>query len=106
MRTKEDIVGNWLPRYTDTSLDGFGTHVLLTNFISYVEEFARTENAEIRGRLKPMQTAASADGITIVNFGMGSPNAATICDLLSAIHPEAVLFLGKCGGLKAQAQGG
>lgn len=31
---------------------------------------------------------------------MGSANAATIIDLLSAIEPNAVLFLGKCGGLK------
>ena len=31
---------------------------------------------------------------------MGSANAATIMDLLSAIQPQAVLFLGKCGGLK------
>jgi AMP nucleosidase len=44
--------------------------------------------------------SASANGITLVNFGMGSPNAATIMDLLSAIDPKAVLFLGKCGGLK------
>ena len=43
---------------------------------------------------------ATAKGITIINFGMGSPNAATIMDLLTAIQPEAVLFLGKCGGLK------
>ncbi|HKE48565.1 MAG TPA: AMP nucleosidase, partial [Rhodanobacteraceae bacterium] len=39
-------------------------------------------------------------GITMINFGMGSPNAATVMDLLSAIAPKAVLFLGKCGGLK------
>ena len=106
MKTKDDIVGNWLPRYTDTPLDRFGNYVLLTNFISYTEEFARIENAEIRGRLKPMQTATSSDGITIINFGMGSPNAATICDLLSAVHPKAVLFLGKCGGLKRKLQVG
>jgi AMP nucleosidase len=43
---------------------------------------------------------ATADGITIINFGMGSPTAATVMDLLTAIEPEAVLFLGKCGGLK------
>ncbi|HSL86135.1 MAG TPA: AMP nucleosidase, partial [Bacteroidales bacterium] len=36
----------------------------------------------------------------IINFGMGSPNAATAMDLLSAVAPDAVLFLGKCGGLK------
>jgi AMP nucleosidase len=42
----------------------------------------------------------TAEGITIINFGMGSPTAATVMDLLPAIEPEAVLFLGKCGGLK------
>jgi AMP nucleosidase len=44
--------------------------------------------------------SATAGGITIINFGMGSPNAATIMDCLSAIKPEACVFLGKCGGLK------
>ena len=100
MKTKDEIVGNWLPRYTDTPLGSFGKYILLTNFISYVDQFARTENAEIRGQARPMQTATSADGITIINFGMGSPNAATVCDLLSAVHPKAILLLGKCGGLK------
>ena len=47
---------------------------------------------------------ATADGITIINFGMGSANAATIMDLLSAVKPKAVLFLGKCGGLKEKGQ--
>jgi predicted AMP nucleosidase len=46
----------------------------------------------------------TADGITLINFGMGSPNAATVMDLLSAIAPKAVLFLGKCGGLKRKNQ--
>jgi AMP nucleosidase len=31
---------------------------------------------------------------------MGSAMAATVMDLLSAVEPKAVLFLGKCGGLK------
>jgi len=100
VRTKEEIVTNWLPRYTDTPVDKFGKYILLTNFISYVHEFARREQAEIRGLHRPMQTVTSADGITMVNFGMGSPNAATICDLLSVVQPHAVLFLGKCGGLR------
>ena len=43
--------------------------------------------------------SASAEGITIIKFGMGSPNAAIIMDLLSAISPKACLFLGKCGGI-------
>jgi AMP nucleosidase len=54
---------------------------------------------EITGMDKPMQSA-TAEGITIINFGMGSPTAATVMDLLTAIQPKAVLFLGKCGGLK------
>ena len=72
MKTKQEIVENWLPRYTGLNLD------------------------------KPMRSA-TAEGITIINFGMGSPNAATIMDCLSAIKPLACLFLGKCGGLKKKS---
>jgi AMP nucleosidase len=99
MKTKEEIVKNWLPRYTGESLDKFGKYILLTNFSNYVRMFAEMHNVPIVGLDKPMQ-CATANSITIINFGMGSPTAATIMDLLSSIHPEAVLFLGKCGGLK------
>lgn len=99
MKTKEDIVKNWLPRYTGQQLGYFGKYILLTNFTNYVQLFAEWNNVEVVGLDKPMQ-CATADGITIINFGMGSPTAATIMDLLTAIEPEAVLFLGKCGGLK------
>jgi AMP nucleosidase, putative len=99
MKTKNEIVSNWLPRYTGTPLDGFGEHILLTNFGHYVERFAQENGVEVRGRDRPMPNA-TADGITLINFGMGSPNAATVMDLLSVIEPKAALFLGKCGGLK------
>lgn len=99
MKTKEEIVKDWLPRYTGTPLDQFGEYILLTNFIHYVELFAEKFNVEIMGKNKPMQTA-TANNITILNFGMGSAMAATAMDLLSAITPKAALFLGKCGGLK------
>lgn len=99
MKTKEEIVNDWLPRYTGRALDQFGEYILLTNFIHYVELFANRFNVEIMGKDKPMQTA-TANNITIINFGMGSAMAATCMDLLSAIHPKAALFLGKCGGLK------
>ena len=101
MKTKEDIVNNWLPRYTGKDLGAFGHYILLTNFTLYVELFAEWHNVKVEGREKNMPSATS-DGITIINFGMGSPNAATIMDLLSAIQPKAVLFLGKCGGLKSK----
>jgi AMP nucleosidase len=103
METKEEIVKNWLPRYTGTPLDKFGKLILLTNFDGYVNKFAEWHNVEIIGKDKAMCTA-TADGITIINFSMGSANAATIMDLLTAIQPQAVLFLGKCGGLKKRNQ--
>jgi len=99
MKTKEEIVQNWLPRYTGEQLENFGEYVLLTNFSNYVKMFAEWNNVPVIGEGKPMQ-CATAQNITIINFGMGSPTAATIMDLLSAIQPKAVLFLGKCGGLK------
>jgi len=99
MKTKKDIVNNWLPRYTGRKLSEFGKYIILTNFQLYVELFAKWHKVPILGKDKPM-TSATADDITIINFGMGSPNAATIMDLLSAISPKAVLFLGKCGGIK------
>ena len=103
MKTKAEIVANWLPRYTGTPLKDFGKHILLVNFTNYVEMFAQWHKVPIRGADKPMLNA-TADGITIINFGMGSAGAATVMDLLSAVKPEAVLFLGKCGGLKHVAK--
>jgi len=99
MKTKNEIVNNWLPRYTGRALADFGEYILLTNFQLYVELFAKWNKVKVLGLNKPMSSATSND-ITIINFGMGSPNAATIMDLLSAISPKAVLFLGKCGGIK------
>lgn len=100
LKTKEDIVNNWLPRYTARPLSEFGEYILLTNFSNYLKIFSEIhDNAPIMGLDKPMQSVTAA-GITIINFGMGSPMAATIMDLLSAISPKAVLFLGKAGGLQ------
>ena len=99
MKSKKEIVDNWLPRYTGVELENFGEYILLTNFSNYVYMFAEKFNIPVVGKDRPMQSATS-ENITIINFGMGSAMAATIMDLLSAINPKAVLFLGKCGGLK------
>jgi len=99
MKTKEEIVANWLPRYTGLELDQFGQYILLTNFGNYVKMFAKIHGVSVIGEDKPM-SCATADNITMINFGMGSANAATVTDLLTAIQPKAALFLGKCGGLK------
>ncbi|MDB5159344.1 MAG: nucleosidase [Mucilaginibacter sp.] len=100
LKTKAAIVANWLPRYTGRPLEEFGEYIILTNFSKYIQLFSEWHNnAPIMGVDKPMQSV-TADGITIINFGMGSSVAATVMDLLTAIHPKAVVFLGKCGGLK------
>lgn len=99
MKNKKEIVENWLPRYTGTAIKDFGKYILLTNFNNYVRMFAEWNKVEVNGADKQMANATK-DGISIINFGMGSANAATIMDLLSAVKPKACLFLGKCGGLK------
>lgn len=99
MRTKKEIVDNWLPRYTGTKLEDFGKYILLTNFTGYVNMFAEKFNVPVKGLDKAMPNATSGE-ISMINFGMGSANAATVMDLLTAIEPKGVLFLGKCGGLK------
>jgi len=99
LKTREEIVENWLPRYTGTSVGEIGQYILLTNFNQYVNLFAEWYDVPVKGQDRAMPSATSKN-ITIINFGMGSPNAATIMDLLSAASPRAVLFLGKCGGLK------
>jgi AMP nucleosidase len=103
VRTKQDIVSNWLPRYTGMALDDFKPHILLTNFDNYLDIFCQQTGAVVTVRDKAM-TVAIAEDMMMINFGMGSANAATMMDLLSAISPKAVLFLGKCGGLKRKNQ--
>jgi len=104
MLNKLDITRNWLPRYTGMPLDRFGDYVLLTNFHNYVHMFADQFGCDVYGEDRTMPAATNSDGLTIINFGMGSSNAATIMDLLSSIHPKGVLFLGKCGGLKQSSE--
>ena len=104
MKTKLEIASNWLPRYTGTSIDEFGDYILLTNFHNYVVSFAKQFGCDVKGESRPMQTATNSHGLSIINFGMGSANAATIMDLLVAREPKGVLFLGKCGGLKQSTE--
>jgi AMP nucleosidase len=104
MLDRLEITKNWLPRYTGMPLESFGDYILLTNFQHYVKRFSELFGCDIQGEGKPMQAATNSNGLTIINFGIGSANAATIMDLLSAIKPKGVLFLGKCGGLKKSAE--
>jgi hypothetical protein len=101
---KLQITRNWLPRYTGMPLEKFGKYILLTNFSNYVSRFAEQFNCRVYGEDRTMQASTNDDGLTIINFGMGSSNAATIMDLLGSVSPKGVLFLGKCGGLKESSE--
>lgn len=98
------IAKNWLPRYTGMPIDGFGDYILLTNFQNYLTKFAEKFRCDIQGIGRPMPCATNSAGLTLINFGIGSANAATIMDILIARQPKGVLFLGKCGGLKQSSE--
>jgi AMP nucleosidase len=104
MVTKLELVRDWLPRYTGMPLDEFGEYVLLTNFQNYLHSFAEQFNCNLYGEKRPMQASTNNAGLSIINCGIGSPNAAMIMDLLTAVRPKGVLFLGKCGGLKESTE--
>jgi len=59
MKTKEEIVQNWLPRYTGEKLENFGKYILLTNFSNYVYFFSEWHQVEVVGRdnVTPLQRA-------------------------------------------------
>ncbi len=100
MKSKREIAQNWLKRYTGSEPAELGNWILLTNFQNYVDRFAEKFDAKINGMGGPMTSSTNDSGLSIINFGYGSANAATIMDLLSSVKPKGVLFLGKCGGLK------
>lgn len=104
MQTKNEIVENWIYRYTGMPAGAFGDYTLLTNFQNYVVKFAEMFQVPVHGKDRAFSCAVNQDGLSIINFGMGSPNAATVMDLLSAVNPKGVLFLGKCGGLKKSTE--
>src|SRR5690606_24718404 len=100
VKRRGDIVNDRLPRDGGRSVEDSGEYIVLTDFSSDGQRSCQMhEGADIVGPDRARR-ACTADGITIINFGMGSPVAATVMDLLTAISPKAVLFLGKTGVLK------
>jgi len=84
---KHTLAKNWIHRYTGLPAEAYGDWILLTNFDTYIQKFAERFNVSIHGEGRPMQAAVNRDGLSIINFGMGSANAATVMDLLrSLIH--------------------
>lgn len=101
MLKKSELVPIYLKRYTGKEIDYFGKYIILTNFNSHLKYFAASFNEEIIfDGDEAMITCTNPEGITMINFGIGTSLAATVIDLLVAIRPKFIIFIGKCAGIK------
>ncbi len=88
-----------LERYTGSEISEFGSFILLVNFPRYLEDFAKLHDVPVRTG----HWAAAHDresGVSVINFGVGSPSAGIVTHCLSYLHQaRAVLMIGMCGGI-------
>jgi AMP nucleosidase len=98
------IASDSLERYSGSAVSDFQSRILITNFPSYVEAFARKRNLQILSGSAFSVVHSPTEKITLLNFGLGSPSAALVVELLSFLMPECILLLGMCGGLRRRYQ--
>ncbi|MDZ4678651.1 MAG: AMP nucleosidase [Oligoflexia bacterium] len=96
---KMAIARNMLERYTGSLAKEFNKHIILTNFEYYMDRFSKRYNAPLKSGSIMRVAHSKSLGVSIVDFKIGSPTAALVIEMLSAISPDAVLMLGMCGGL-------
>lgn len=53
MKTRKEIIENWLPRYTGLDLEDFGHYILLTNFKKYLDFFQKNIMLLLSMRMSP-----------------------------------------------------
>jgi AMP nucleosidase len=98
-KEKKKIALDMLERYTGHEIGDFQEQIILTNFHYYIERFNTLLPDAIYTSGSAFKASSSAKAkVTIIEFGIGSAMAALIAELLGAISPTAVLFLGMCGG--------
>ena len=95
-----------LEHYTGTSAEMFQRYVLLTNYDWHVEEFRAAlpgcVGPNSPGRQMPAwhHVLPGHTGVSMVNIGVGPPNAKTLTDHLAVLRPDMVLMIGHCAGLR------
>ena len=97
---REKMGRDSLERYTSSRVGDFQPFILLTNFSQYMELFSERSGGEILHGSLMAACHWPEEKISIVNFGVGSPVAALVIDLLAFVDPVAILMLGMCGGLR------
>ena len=97
---KWKIAANMLERYTGTAPEDFQKQIILTNFQHYLDRFSvLCQDAYITEGSAMNAVHSPEMGVSIIDFSIGSPNAALIIEILATAEPKAVLFLGLTGGL-------
>ncbi|MFZ9000233.1 MAG: AMP nucleosidase [Bacteriovoracaceae bacterium] len=97
---KAKIAKDMLERYTGHKFKDFQQQIILTNFHYYVERFNEIVPDPIYTQGSAFKASSSKkEQVTIIEFGVGSAMAALIGELMSAVGPRAVLFLGLAGAV-------
>lgn len=97
---REKIGRDSLERYTNSRVADFQPFILLTNFSLYMTLFSEISGVDVLEGSSMEACHWKEEKISIVNFGVGSPVAALVIDLLAFVDPVAILMLGMCGGLR------
>lgn len=95
-----------LERYSGCSAEEFQSNLLLTNFPRYVDYFAKSRKTKVIEGSMFKVAHSPEDGVSILDFKIGSPAAALVVDLCSFLPIKASLLLGMCGGLRRRYQVG
>ncbi len=96
---KQKIARDILERYTGGQLEDFGKYVILTNFHKYMNIFEHEYKGELFQGSAMSVVHSPSYNMSMIDFKIGAPTAALIIEVLSVLDPQAVLFLGMCGGL-------
>lgn len=99
---EEKIAIETLERYSRSRAEDFCPYLLLTNFPRYVDYFAAQRGLAIQEGSMFKVAHSPFEGISILDFKIGSPAAALVVDLCAHLPIKATLLLGMCGGLRKQ----
>ncbi len=97
---EEQIARDTLERYSGSPVADFQPYLLLTNFPRYVHYFAEKRGVKIIEGSMFKIAHCPQEGISILDFKIGSPAAALVLDLIAFLPIKAALLLGMCGGLR------
>jgi AMP nucleosidase len=96
---EHEYVRQTLERYTSCKLEAFCGHVLITNFKQYIKAFCERTGAVIQEGNFRIANASDLD-CTMIDFGIGSPQAALVINGLAYLdNLKSVVMLGMCGGI-------